>query len=145
MIARRLITLSLVLALVVLIATLATSQQAPSQHATVGEWEWVTVVNTLPLAQGYSNGTHPVSAGDTCGIEPGGTVRLLGSDAEGVLLEYTAPGTPMGTPCPSGVRFLTSHAHFQGMTATYMAGQAAAQATKERVQRLLNQGQSARD
>jgi hypothetical protein len=77
---------------------------------TVPSWQWVEVLNKESVKQEFSNGAAPLRFKDTCGIEPGGFIEVLGFHVEQgtteALVKYTAPGKPVGTPCPTGVIFL---------------------------------------
>jgi hypothetical protein len=87
--------------------------------AIVGKWDWIDVQNLHPVTQKFSNGQKPLVAGDTCGIEEGGVVTVIGVEGDRVLVRYKAPGSPMGTRCPSGVIFFVSKDTFLGMSETY--------------------------
>ncbi|MBU0707357.1 hypothetical protein KKG41_03220 [Patescibacteria group bacterium] len=87
--------------------------------AIVSGWEWVDVLNDKPVTQHFSNGESTLKKGETCGIEEGGTITVVKVNGQKLLVEYTAPGSPMGTPCPSGVLFEIATSDFETMTAEY--------------------------
>ena len=67
----------------------------------VNEGQWITPLHP----QGRRDHT---SAGESCGIEPGGALAILGFNEvrQAALLQYTPPGpTTSGTRCPSGTYF----------------------------------------
>ena len=67
----------------------------------VNEGQWITPLHP----QGRRDRT---SAGESCGIEPGGALTILGFNEvrQAALLQYTPPGpTTSGTRCPSGTYF----------------------------------------
>ena len=67
----------------------------------VNEGQWITPLHP----QGRRDRT---SAGESCGIEPGGalTIRGFNDVRQAALLQYTPPGpTTSGTRCPSGTYF----------------------------------------
>jgi hypothetical protein len=76
-------------------------------RSTVARWDWVEVMNPDGIdAFGYD-----VEFLETCGIEAGGMVRIIGQHPDfGTLAYYTAdPGlTPqgIGIPCPTGTLFV---------------------------------------
>lgn len=108
-------------------------------QAVIPGWKWVQVVNGEPVTQRFSNGSRQLVAGETCGVEFGGLITVVEIRGEGLLVEYTAPGNPVGTPCSAGVRFIVSKADFAAMTEQYAAIRNAVQAEKELVRLLLTQ------
>jgi hypothetical protein len=78
----------------------------------IGRWAWVDVQNEDPVVQRYVNAYKYLSKGDTCRIEPEGTVTVEKKGSGRLLLRYSAPGHPMGTPCPSGVKFYVAEKDF---------------------------------
>lgn len=98
--------------------------------ARVSRWSWVE-----PIDESRHGSFVP-----SCGIERGGLLTVLASDAEGVLVRYEPPTFPhLGTACRRGVRFLLSHLAFDAMPATWDASEDAERARHERLQGLLNQ------
>lgn len=108
--------------------------------AVISKWMWATVENKKPLTQRFSNGDSKLRVGETCGVEFGGSIIVVGIEGENLLVEYFAPGDPMGTPCPSGVRFLISKISFAAMNEEYTTKRDAILAEKELVKKLLAQG-----
>lgn len=106
----------------------------------VPAWQWVTVANEAPLPQYATNGSWILVAGETCGIEPGGTVVVLAEDTEGALVRYTAPRPMVGTPCPTGTEFLLVREELTLWRAAVKARTADQRMLKERLQRLRRQG-----
>lgn len=98
---------------------LSTENLAVGAEAVVPDWEWVTVLNESPVRVVYSNGTGELVSGDTCGIEFGGTVRVSEIRTSDLLVEYTAPGNPKGTRCPSEVRFTLPIQEFLSLSQRY--------------------------
>jgi hypothetical protein len=107
--------------------------------APISRWEWVDVVNERGVRQDYRNATITLKANDTCGIEEGGTVRVLGTKDNDVLVEYTAPRPPLGTPCPSGVQLLTTVDRFQALAGIAVERERVQQQRKEFLQELRQQ------
>lgn len=87
--------------------------------AIVPSWKWVDVLNDKPVAQRFSNATVTLQKGGTCGIEEGGTITVVKINGQKLLVKYTAPGSPMGTPCPSGALFEVGVSEFESMSAVY--------------------------
>jgi len=73
----------------------------------ITQWQWVNVLNEAPIKQEYANDTLLLVKGETCGVEIGGRITVVDKvrDKRIILVKYTAPGKPLGTPCPSGVVF----------------------------------------
>jgi hypothetical protein len=105
--------------------------------AKVPGWEWVNVMNPEPTQQNFRGSSKNISYGEACGIEMGGTVKVVGIDGDRVLLIYAAPGNPIGTPCPSGVIFFMSKENFSKMTAQYLKVCQAKDDEKKLVKKLL--------
>jgi hypothetical protein len=105
--------------------------------AKIPGWEWVNVMNPDPVRQNFSGSAKYLGYGETCGIEMGGTVKVVGIDGDRVLLVYAAPGNPIGTPCPSGVMFFMSKENFSKMTAQYKMVCQSRDAKKDLVKKLL--------
>jgi hypothetical protein len=98
--------------------------------AIVPGWTWVEPID-MPRTDSFPA---------TCGIEREGMLTVLGSDAEGVLVQYQAPHRYKGgTPCRGGERFLLSHTAFEAMTPTYEASKAREAAQQTRIQRMLKE------
>ena len=111
---------SVVIILALTAVSNATGQDVKKgDKATVPSWRWVDVVNQKPVIQNFSNSRRPIAYGETCGIEYGGTVVAVATHDNDVLVLYTAPGQPMGTPCPTGVAFFLPKTQFLAMTAGY--------------------------
>jgi hypothetical protein len=97
-------------------------------------------MNQEAVTSQFSNGSSPLGYGGTCGIEMGGTVTVVGIDMNrGVLVRYTAPGNPMGTPCPSGILFFTRQEKFSKMTGEYNRRLSTIEEQKKSVKKLLEQ------
>ena len=107
-------------------------------RAVVPGWQWVEITNESPVTQQFSNGTAELNETDTCGIEMGGLATVTEDHGDTVTVEYTAPGDPAGTPCPSGVRFMMSKTDFAGMNDSYVAARDAIQTEKDLVKQLLD-------
>jgi hypothetical protein len=73
----------------------------------VPNWEWVTVVDEASISKGE----------DFCGVQPGGLIVVKEFRKDKLLVEYSAPGSSSGTPCPSGVQFLLSRKQFLAIRA----------------------------
>lgn len=110
---------------------------AEEEFFLVPEWDWVEIVNFAQRE--FSNGSQQIGPRDTCGIEYGGELHPVSSEGDVVLVEYKAPGFPMGTPCPSGVMFLTSWARLDEMTEQYV-DETAKRLEKERLVMRLTGG-----
>lgn len=108
-------------------------------EATIPGWRWVDVVNKKPVTQHFSNGSIPLTVGETCGVEFGGLITVVEFDDEDLLVEYMAPGNPIGTPCPSGTRFIMNRSDFVSMNGLYVSNLNSFRAEKELVKRLLAQ------
>lgn len=83
----------------------ATTSMKAGDSVKVPSWRWIDLVNQAPIQQRFSNGTSMIGFGDRCGIEVGGTLEVIGfsDDGNSAVVRYSAPGRPMGTPCPDGV------------------------------------------
>jgi len=122
-------------------------RDVPTSSATIGigsqavipGWKWVDVANKNPITQRFSNGSKKLVVGETCGVEFGGLITVAEVRGENLFVEYTAPGNPAGTPCPSGVQFIVSKTNFATMNGQYTATRDSIQAEKELVKRLLAQ------
>jgi hypothetical protein len=86
--------------------------------AIVPNWDWIDVMNPVPVKQ-ICQGKREIGYGETCGIQKGGTVKVVGIDGNRLLVIYEAPGESVGTPCPSGVVFFISKNNFSKMTSEY--------------------------
>ena len=106
---------------------------------TVPDREWVDVVNPKPVEQKYRGSTKDLKRGDTCSIQKGGKVTVIGIDGDRVLVRYTSPAPSIGTPCPSGVLFFVSKDKFQDMTPRYSEITAQEKREINTVKELLNQ------
>jgi hypothetical protein len=100
--------------------------------ATVPGWKWVDVKNSAPLKIGKSSFGY----GETCGIQRGGVVTVVGIEGDRILVRYSMPGLPSGTACPSGVLFFTDKRTFSGMTAEHRRIDETERAEKSLVERL---------
>ncbi len=89
------------------------------QELPVPSWQWVDVQNSA--VQRFRDGTQLLQRDDTCGISEGGKIKILGflSDQETALLSYTAPRPQVGTPCPSGVIFLSDSKKLKNYSEAY--------------------------
>jgi hypothetical protein len=98
--------------------------------ATIPKWEWVDVMNLSKITQKFSGafGTpteggiqfHQYGDFETCGVKTRGEVEVLGFlEDNRALVEYTAPGNPKGTPCPTGTKYLISTEKFLKLTGEY--------------------------
>lgn len=111
---------SLVVVLALTVVSNAAGQDIKKgDRATVPNWQWVDVVNQEPVVQNFSNARRVIAYGEKCGIEYGGTAVAVATQGNDVLIRYTSPGQPMGTPCPTGVAFFLPKAEFSAMTAKY--------------------------
>lgn len=108
-------------------------------QAIIAGWKWVDVVNKKPVTKRFSNGNRELVAGETCGVEFGGLITLVEVRGENLLVEYTPPGNPIGTPCPSGIQFIVNKSDFTAMNTQYTATRDSIQAKKDLVKRLLAQ------
>ena len=128
------------LILVIMVPSLAFAQNVKKgDTAVVPDWEWVDVMNPDPIIQNFSNRTHRLKYGETCGIEIGGTVTVVGiSNDSKVLVRYTAPDDPTGTPCPTGVLFFTTEKKFSKMTSEHNQICISEQRERDLVKKLLN-------
>ena len=108
-------------------------------HAVIPEWHWVKMVNKEAITQRFSNGNGLLYYGDTCGVEFGGEITVLKIQGENLLVNYSPPGEPMGTPCPKNTRFIVSTADFATMTERYWQIRSAKIADMKLVTTLLNQ------
>jgi len=106
-------------------------------QAVVPSWEWVQIINEKPVVQYYSNEVYQMLRGDKCGIEFGGVVTVIEARGEDLVVEYAAPGDPLGTRCPSGVRFIVNKTNFSKMSAEYATTDNRIQEEKDVVNRLL--------
>ena len=66
-------------------------------------WRWVNVAKSI--RNNYSNGTAMLEKGESCGLQKGGELRVLGFsvDSSITLVENLTGG--VGTPCPRGAMF----------------------------------------
>lgn len=80
---------------------LATLAIALGSSFPVPSWQWVDVLNTAPV----SNVNITYSYGDRCGIEPGGSVAVLDSDEDRILVRYYSDVAKAGTSCPNDAIF----------------------------------------
>ena len=101
--------------------------------AKVPGWEWVDVKNLQTVPSGNTS----FSYGDSCGIQRGGVVMVVGIDGNRVLVRYAISGAMYGTPCPDGVVFFISKERFSKMTAEYHSAVAAENADKNLIKKLL--------
>lgn len=102
--------------------------------AQIPGWQWIYVMDSEP----YRDGSVESVTGGICGVETGGTIEVLGfTKDEKAIVEYTAPGNPIGTPCQSGVKYLVEPEEFVGLSAEYRAKIKAAGELKEDLQCIL--------
>lgn len=85
--------------------------------AYVDTWEWVDVKNL----QAVPSGNNSFSYGDTCGVQQGGVVTVVGIVDNHLLVQYSIDGTMNGTSCPTGVIFFTTKKRFSEMTARFLS------------------------
>lgn len=122
-------------AVALLIPSLASAQEIKKgDTATVPGWAWVDVKNRDPVKSG--NGSS-FGYGESCGIQHGGTVTVVGIEGNRLLVRYSIGGTQFGTPCPTGVLFFTTKETFLKMTAEYRRVRQSEQAEKDLVERLV--------
>lgn len=103
--------------------------------AIVPEWKWVDARNSSPVKSG--NDTY--SYGDTCGIERGGKLTVVGVAGDILLVSYSTDAPRGGTSCLPGVNFLISEKEFSAMTTIYLATKGAEDKEKLLVQSLSSQ------
>lgn len=92
-----------------------TTTMAVGDQEVIPDWEWVNVVNKFPVMQHFRNYGTPLAAGETCGVEAGGVITVREIQGDKLLLDYTAPGQPLGTRCPSGIQYFISRDDFYVM------------------------------
>lgn len=97
--------------------------------ATVAEWSWVDIVNP------------GVPEGETCGIQFGNTVELIGRSGARVLVRYLGSETA-GTPCDGEELFFLDVKDYKSMTKRYEAEVTRRTRQKAEVERLLHEGRS---
>ena len=61
------------------------------------------------------SGNNSFSYNESCGIQRGGILTVVGVQDNRVLVRYTVDGEQYGTPCPSGVVFFTTKEKFSFM------------------------------
>ncbi|MDD5749455.1 MAG: hypothetical protein PHO91_01550 [Patescibacteria group bacterium] len=128
---------------ILLISSMAFAASHPivnkDDTAKVPSWDWVDVLNQEVVYSGNNEFTY----GETCGIECGGTVTVIGEVDEGnVLVRYTSPhGQTYGTPCPSGIIFQLSKERFTLMTAEYLANMKAEQEHRQKIANIIKEAE----
>ncbi|MDP3710366.1 MAG: hypothetical protein Q8R29_01435 [bacterium] len=117
-----------------LIPSLAWAQEVKKgDTATVPGWTWVDVKNPEPV----KSGNNDFGYGESCGIQHGGTITVVGIEENRLLVRYSIGGTQYGTSCPSGIIFFTTKETFSKMSAEYNRIRVAKQNEKDIVKRLL--------
>ena len=117
-------------ALVALLLTTPCLGGIRGDTARVSGWSWVEPIDDA----------RRVALLPSCGIERGGHLTVLASDAEGVLVRYEPPPySHLGTACGRGIRFLLSHRAFDAMAPSWEASEDEERARHERLQGLLKQ------
>ena len=83
--------------------------------------EWITVMNPedQESVQRFLNGKSNLQYRDSCITKIGGEITVIGVEGGRALVEYQAPGTPMGTACPSGVMFFVLKEDLAEMAVEY--------------------------
>ena len=73
------------------------------QKINIPEWQWVSVIREVENQ--YSNGNSMIEVEDTCGIQKGGQLQVLGfsPDSKLALVEYLTEA--LGAPCRVGAMF----------------------------------------
>lgn len=116
-----------------LIPSLASAQEVKKDDkAIVSSWAWVDVKNPDPVESGNSSFGY----GQSCGVQYGGTMKVVGIEGNRLLVRYSIDGTQFGSPCPTGVLFFITKESFSKMTAEYHRVRAAEQSEKDLVKRL---------
>lgn len=111
--------------------------------ARIPGWDWVEVMNEDPITQRFSNMDSYLYKGDTCGVQTGGYVEVLAfAGKDKILVEYESPGSPMGTPCPTGVQYLIEEDEFSGLTAKYNKKISEAANLEQQVANIILEGKS---
>lgn len=108
-------------------------------QTTIPHWSWVTVINKKPITHRFANGNFPLVAGDECGVEGGGRITVTEVRGDSLIVTYSSPGNPLGTPCPSGAQFVVSRDDFAAMSGQYAANCTAVQLVKGAVTQILAQ------
>lgn len=104
-------------------------------RATVPEEKWVKVKNLSPVFRGKDFLVY----GGSCYIQRGGVVEAIGADKDLVLVNYsTVSEVTWSHNCPTGTLLFVTKQEFSSMTAEYKRIQAAEQAEKELIRRLIN-------
>jgi len=117
-----------------LIPSLASAQEVKEgDTATVPGWAWVDVKNPEPIKSGNTSFGY----NESCGIQHGGTVTVVGIEGNRLLVRYSIGGTQFGTPCPTGVLFFTTKETFSKMTAEYRRVRQSEQNEKDFVKQLI--------
>lgn len=101
--------------------------------ALIPGWAWVTVKNLEPI----KNGNVTFGYDDSCGIQEGGTVTVIGVVEDRLLVRYSTSGVKYGTPCPSGIHFFTTKESFSSLSTRYERARQAKQAERDLVERLI--------
>jgi hypothetical protein len=133
---KKFFAVSLSLTVALLVPSLILAQDIKKGDKTVvPSWELVEVKNLEPIK---SSGNRDFSYGDSCDIQKGGTVTVVGIDGERLLVCYSISGGPQhGISCPSGVVFFIKKEHFTRMITEHNRVRAAEQAEKDLIKRLL--------
>ena len=117
-----------------LIPSLASAQEIKKgDTATVPGWVWVDVKNLKPV----ESGNISFDFGESCGIQYGGTVTVVGIERNRLLVRYSIDSNQYGTRCPSGVLFFTTKGRFSKMTEEYRRVWDAEQNERRLVRKLL--------
>ncbi len=109
--------------------------------AHISDWQWINIKNIEPVQQNCSIGSLSLSIKEcrTCGIEFGGLIEVIAKDGKHLLVKYTAPGKPIGTPCPSGIIFFIDEQAFNSMEKSYGEVKASRAAEEDTRKKFLNQ------
>lgn len=73
---------------------------------------WVDVVNSVPIIRGPKNNSWQFKYGDSCIIQRGRDIEVLGFTKDKVLVEYSGAGFTEGTFCPDEIQFLLTPEEF---------------------------------
>ena len=121
-------------AVALLVPSLASAQEIKKgDTATVPGWAWVDVKNLKTV----ESGNVSFDFGESCGIQYGGTVMVVGIERNRLLVRYSIDSNQYGTRCPSGVLFFTTKEKFSKMTTEYRRVWDAEQKERKLVKRLL--------
>lgn len=103
--------------------------------AMVPRWEWCPVKNP----DGIRNGNVFHKFNETCGIEEGGIIEVVGFVGNDLLVKYSAPDFRLtyGTPCPCGTALIIERSKFVEMTEEYQKIAQARDAEKNSIAAIL--------